>query len=274
MTQQFASAVDQAELIDLLRGTTPYDTWSEATFQSLARQARKINCPKGHIINADALNGDAFYLLVKGVFELQITVASGRRQLLTNMHPGVLFGLTSVYAAIPSDDRQELVANTESVVWRIPFEPFNDCLLQDRAMLRTVLANLASSTRMLIDEVANCSLLTAHGRVARCLLMSASEPAYHVLGHRAGSLPLRLSQADLARMLGLSRQSVGNILREFESARLVELGRERIELLSPPGLREIVSGHAPKINRGNGHLDGSARLGIPAGQSGQDHSAF
>lgn len=264
LTGQIASLNDQAEFIEYMRGSAPYDTWSEASFASLAKQVRKINCPKGHVIHADTLYGDALYLLVKGLFALHITVASGRRQLLTYMHPGVLIGLTAAYAAVASDDRQELVADSASTLWRIPLDPFNECLLQDRAMLRTVMANLASSTRMLLDEVANCSLLTAHGRVARCLLMAASRPADHVLGHRAGVLPLRIRQADLARMLGLSRQSVGNILREFEGARLVQMGRERIELLSPQGLREIVSGQPPEIPRRDRYRDQTIPLGVPA----------
>jgi CRP-like cAMP-binding protein len=248
MSQQISSTGEQAEFLAVLRHTAPYDTWSESTFAALIRFATKVNCQKGHTIEVDNHNGDALYVLVQGVFEFQLTVASGRQQVVRYLHPGGIIGLTGVYAAQPPIEKQEMVAHVDCVVWRIPFDSFNDCLLRDQVMLRTVLAILATSMGLLLDEVANCTLLAAQARIARCLLLADTDPGYHALWFKTSAAPMRLTQSQLARMLGLSRQSVGTVLRVFESDNLVRMGRERIELLSRSGLRDVVSGRAAEAD--------------------------
>ena len=61
---------------------------------------------------------------------------------------------------------------------------------------------------------------------------------------------LNVTQAQLARMLGLSRQSVGTILRVFEQKGLIDMRRQQITVLEPTALREIVQGPAPSNSNG------------------------
>jgi CRP/FNR family transcriptional regulator, cyclic AMP receptor protein len=244
MSQLTTSSGDQADLLAVFRRTAPYDTWAESTFSSLAKSASRLTFQKGDAIEMDHQNGDAIYLLEQGVLEFQLTVANGRQQVVRYVHPGALIGLTGVYALQMPSEKHEMVAYGECTVWRIPSDSFNDCMQSDNVMLRSVLTVLSTGMRLLLDEIANCTLLSAQARIARCLLLADTDTGFHALFVKTSAMPLRVTQAQLARMLGLSRQSVGTILRAFESDKLVRMGRERIELLSHAGLRDVVNGRS------------------------------
>jgi len=54
-------------------------------------------------------------------------------------------------------------------------------------------------------------------------------------------MELRISQAELAHFLGISRQIVNHHLREWQKNGWVDLGRERITIANPGALREFVT---------------------------------
>ena len=51
---------------------------------------------------------------------------------------------------------------------------------------------------------------------------------------------VKITQKDLAAMLGVQRSSVQRVLKELESAGLVELGYRRITLADSGGLSSLV----------------------------------
>jgi hypothetical protein len=58
---------------------------------------------------------------------------------------------------------------------------------------------------------------------------------------------LRISQTDLARMLGASRSKVNEELRRLQDAGLIRIGYGRIHLLQCRGLSEIAGGWVPML---------------------------
>jgi CRP/FNR family transcriptional regulator, cyclic AMP receptor protein len=60
-------------------------------------------------------------------------------------------------------------------------------------------------------------------------------------------LELRISQADLARMLGASRSKVNEELQRLQEAGLIRIGYGRINLLQCKGLSEIAGGWVPML---------------------------
>ena len=55
-------------------------------------------------------------------------------------------------------------------------------------------------------------------------------------------VPLRLSQTDLANLIGVTRESVNLTLTDFRKRGLVELEGRRVRLLRPEVLAEIAQG--------------------------------
>lgn len=233
-----------AEISAALRSNPRLAQWSEASLLSITKIASKVECPHGQALPAANATERSLYLLHRGVFELRVTVANGRQQALRYVHPGGWVGLANAFAPfsalpIPGETR-ELVAHSAAVLWQLPLADFYPIMLKDKAVAQTLMGSLSELASTMADEVATSSLLTADGRVARCLLMAAADPLCHRLVNRCSHSPLRITQSEVAYMLGLSRQSVGTVLRALESAGLIRMGRQKIEILSAPGLREVV----------------------------------
>jgi CRP-like cAMP-binding protein len=93
--------------------------------------------------------------------------------------------------------------------------------------------------RTLRSRVEELLCKSAHARVAHALLEIGSR---HGVADRDGVLiSLRLSQGDLGRLVGLSRETVNAILQEWREQHLVEMDRRSVRLRDPERLRQIAS---------------------------------
>jgi CRP-like cAMP-binding protein len=98
-----------------------------------------------------------------------------------------------------------------------------------------LLRSLGALARRLTEQAADLVFLDIHGRMAKLLLTLAEER-----GKDSGDgivLDLNLTQADLAAMVGGSRQSVNQTLRSFESRGYLSIEGRIIRLKKPAELR-------------------------------------
>jgi CRP-like cAMP-binding protein len=93
-------------------------------------------------------------------------------------------------------------------------------------------------TSALVEETA---FLAGPARLAKRLLILAS---LHGRSTSVGELELRISQADLARFLNISRQIVNQNLREWLRQGWVDLGNSRIVIRNPEALRRVAEATA------------------------------
>jgi CRP-like cAMP-binding protein len=178
-----------------------------------------------------------------------VTLANGSDQALGYLHPGAFVGLTHAFSLIPHEETLDFIAESDVSVWRMPAEKFKALMYEHQAIGETIMAILSTRLGMMVDAVANNCLLGAVARVARCLLKSQRDAEFKVLWAKSSTAQFNVTQAQLARMLGLSRQSVGTILRDFEQKGLITLGRQKIELLNASALRELVTGPVAVANQ-------------------------
>lgn len=233
-----------AEFSSFLNATPPFNTWSEATVQALGAQAELKRYRPGDAVDFNPNQTEALHLVVDGLVRQQVNLTSGQQHTLAFYQRGFMIGLPGVFTSHTSAELLEFIAHNELKAWRIPAAVFKACVYADRAMLDTVLHILAAGTRLLIDEVAATRLLPARAQVARCLLWGLSSNGNYPGEPLSIGAPPRITQSQVARVLGLSRQSVGTFAREFEKLQLVRLHPRHVELLSPAGLRAIVTGLA------------------------------
>ena len=90
-------------------------------------------------------------------------------------------------------------------------------------------------TSELVEESA---FLTGPARLAKRLLILAS---LHGRSVEVGKLELRISQAELARFLGITRQIVNQHLSDWRRHGWVELGRSRIVIRNAEALRQVAA---------------------------------
>jgi CRP/FNR family cyclic AMP-dependent transcriptional regulator len=102
---------------------------------------------------------------------------------------------------------------------------------------------LASKLRVIVQIKEELMCLPARSRLASRLLEIASDFCWMAMpralqpGHQ-----LKVSQADLAMMLGYSRQPVNNLLVELQDKSWLSLRRGVIEILNPAALQREARG--------------------------------
>ena len=98
-----------------------------------------------------------------------------------------------------------------------------------------MLRSLGALARRLTEQAADLVFLDIHGRMAKLLLTLAEERGKESADGIV--LDLNLTQADLAAMVGGSRQSVNQTLRSFKSRGYLDIEGRIIRLKKPAELR-------------------------------------
>jgi len=88
----------------------------------------------------------------------------------------------------------------------------------------------------MIEQAGDLVFLDLHGRVAKLLLRLVEDPG----GHRGEHLflDLRMTQSDLAAMVGGSRQSINQILHHFEHRGYLRLEGHKLIVSDLDALRQ------------------------------------
>ena len=198
----------------------------------LAQQAQAVQVPAGTLLFEEGAPCRGFPLVLSGAVRVARGAANGRSLELYRVTPGelcvasttCLFGQHALVAHGETTEPTELVLLSPAGFERwVAFEPF-------RRFVFGVFADRLAELMALAEAVAFQRL---DQRLAAALL-----------GH--GST-LKLTHQALADELGTAREMVTRLLKRFEQAGWVALGRERIELRDAAALRQLAAGGVPPV---------------------------
>ncbi|AST34712.2 Crp/Fnr family transcriptional regulator [Ralstonia solanacearum] len=180
---------------------------------------------------------DGLYCVVDGAIRVGATRADGRESLLAVLEPVNWFGEIGVF------DRQarthDAHADGDTLLLHMPQPPLAALLDRSPESLRAIALLLTHKLRLTFTVLEETTLLPAAERVARRLLLMADGYGDLRLGTRR---VLRVPQEQLAQLLALSRQTVNQVLKDFETRGLLRLAYGEIELLDFAGLRALARG--------------------------------
>ena len=184
----------------------------------------------GHIIYQQGDVGREMYTVLSGEVRLYFLHADGRELVLTAYEPGDSFGYSTLIDSEPLPHTVEAIGQVQLQV--LSLGAFNRLRAEHRAFDNALLVLLCRYMRLLSAYVLDATLEDLLHRLARRLLQVA----------RPGddAVPaVRLSQAELSLMLGVSRQTVNKLLKQFEDEGLVELRYGAVRLSDLPGLYRL-----------------------------------
>jgi CRP/FNR family transcriptional regulator, cyclic AMP receptor protein len=196
---------------------------------SEAQEAFTLSCRRGRVsdgcrIYSQSEPATEMYRILSGSVRMSVLRDDGREALYLMLESGDCFGINSLVDRAPRAHTATARGDTELQVLRHhPFERlrseyscFGDGLVQLMSRHLRLLSELfASST---LDEL-SC-------RVAQRLL-EAQKPV--VNGHEARPT-VRLSQNEIALMVGASRQAVNKVLRRFQDDGLISIEYGRLQI--------------------------------------------
>lgn len=183
--------------------------------------------------------GDALFIVASGQVKITIPADDGSEPaILTTIGPGGFFG---ELALLDGARRSATAVALDPVATEVLHRDTFDRLLDGQpALRRALLAALAREIRRLTIHVEELHFLDLPGRLARHLLRSAAGPADDgdvatLPAEGEIRMPWPYTQAELAGMIGGSRQTVNRLLAEFGGDGLLRF--EGDELVIPDAAR-------------------------------------
>jgi CRP/FNR family cyclic AMP-dependent transcriptional regulator len=184
----------------------------------LAERARQVIVPKGKAIFVQGEPGDQMFVLVEGTVKLFVRFQGGEIIELIRHTPFATFGEVALLDGGNRSATAEAVE--EATLLAIARDDLVHLLRARREASDALLRSLGAIIRRTTDQVVELAFLSIQGRVARRLLRLAEE--------FEGAKVRGITQAELAGMVGGSRQTVNAVLKGFKERGFIAMTKGRV----------------------------------------------
>ncbi len=216
--QAVESALAKAELMAAL---------SEPTRARLARQGAATTLEPGKLLFAKGDKGDALYVLLEGEVEVRTSTEAGKDVRIAALKPYALIGEMAVLdGGVRSAD---ICAIRRSRLLRIGRDQAIAALESEPKALLKLVAEMSRRLRHADAALEDAHTLDLGGRLALRLLDEAGDSA-----------SVTLTQTELARRIGASREKVNRKLHEWVDEGWISMGRTGIKLLARDKLKALI----------------------------------
>src|SRR6185436_6004869 len=215
----------------VLRHNYLFRSLSDSTLEGIAALAAKRTYYKGSVIFSQGDDGDALFGVASGRVRISASASGGREVFLNIMEPGDTFGEIAVMDGLPRTAGATALDHATLVTIKRP--DFLQLLEREPQLAIHLLKLLCERLRWTSELVEESAFLAGPARLAKRLMILAS---LHGRSSSIGRLELRISQAELARFLGISRQIVNQHLSEWRKNGWVDLGRSQIVIRNAEAL--------------------------------------
>jgi CRP/FNR family cyclic AMP-dependent transcriptional regulator len=193
--------------------------------------ANEKTYPKNAVVLTEGEAGDSLFMIQSGKVKVFIGDEDGREIILKILGPGSFFGEMSM---IDKQPRSASVTTLETSTFLVlQHTAFEKCVEQAPRIAQMVMQVLAQRVREADRKIGTLALMDVYGRVASTLLELA---VYHNGVLMVGE---KLSQQDLANMVGASREMVNRILKDLSDRGFISIESKSITIINrelPPSL--------------------------------------
>ncbi|MBS1104742.1 MAG: Crp/Fnr family transcriptional regulator [Deltaproteobacteria bacterium] len=233
-------AADHFEIPSLRRIDWLRELGSTA-IQLLQRSGFPKRYAVGELIFAPTANPESVYLVETGLARVYRVSEAGCETSFGYVAPGEVFGELLAFGDYPRESFAQAVQ--ASLVWRIAREPFQRLMASRPSLVLAIAQQMGERLKRVEARVEDLVFHSVRIRVARMLSELARS-----FGRRDGDLiviDIPITQAELATLVGATRQTVNQALGELGKEGLVTRRRQRIVLLQPTALAQLL-GPAPE----------------------------
>ncbi len=216
---------------DLLGHLTPEE------LDRLLAPARVERFDEGRVLFRKGDPGDSLYVVLAGRISIGTTSEDGKEVVLNVLGRGEVFGEIALLDGKARTANATAMAESHLLVLdRSDFMPFLESHPEVAARL---IAVLCERVRWVSESYEDALFMGLPARLAKRLLLLAEsygEPA----GATATRIEFPLSQQELAKMAGVSRESVNKLLRVWQSEGLIAHDHSHVTILDAARLKRLV----------------------------------
>jgi CRP-like cAMP-binding protein len=206
-----------------------------ATIDRLCSHARLTSHPPGTELFRKGDKGLGLFAVVSGLVEISVPSDEGKKIVLNLIGVNEIFGELALLDGGPRT--ADAVTLKDSQLLSLDRRDFVSVLQHEPALALRLLELVTARLRKTSEQVEDMSFAEPQKRLAKTLLRLLDVPG----AASAGRAAVSITQKELGRMIGLSRESTNRCLREWEEEGWVALQKGVIMIKDRDALAELVS---------------------------------
>ena len=218
---QAATAQPARDIAAALARNPVFAVLPESRRRQLAARGSPVRLEPGAALFGAGDDADAMYVVLSGEVDVAVSAPDGRDVWLAKLGVGSLVGEMGVLDGGPRSADVRAVRRTE--LWRIGRRAVIDVLTEEPSAALELLAMLARRLRMTDILLQETALLDLGSRLARLLLESQGAT-------------VALSQGEMARLIGASRERVNRKLAAWRSEGWIDVGPYGVKVVDRAAL--------------------------------------
>lgn len=208
----------------------------EEDLRALAAQGHVHSYRAGEVIFRERDPGDSLHIVVQGNIRIVVLSPNGEEATIAMLGPGEFVGDLALLDGQPRSASAIASRTVKTLV--VTRSDFSVWLKERPQAVFALLEALSQRVRRTNEALADLAFLDLPQRLAKRLLDLASAHL-EVEARGKGGIRLRITQSELASMLGVSRESVNKQLNLFAKEGWVEIRRGSVTLTDTDVLRRF-----------------------------------
>ena len=220
--------------VALLKQIPLFASLEPADQEQLAALLRKRSVGRGAVLFRQGDEGTALYIILRGRIRIGIRTKLEDEITLAILNDGEFLGEMALLDGMPRS--ADATALDETQLYVLSRNDFLSFLSKNARAVQTVLHALSMRLRNTDDLLAEICFSSLSSRLARRLteMAAAAKPA------QTGTQSVRLTQKELASMLGTTRESVNKELKVLRDRGILSTSRNLITIHDPESLRRRI----------------------------------
>lgn len=208
--------------IAALRGIPEFSALADTELTYVQQVTRQRRIQRGELLFLEGGPGEHLYYLQSGRVKVFKISADGKEQVLRLFQAGETFNEVPIFDGGPNPASAMVLE--DGIAYVLHRDDIQRLLSEHPRIATSVIRVLASRLRYMVGLVEDLSFKHVSARVAKTLLLH-SEAVEGKTAHR-------LTQQELAALVGTAREVVGRVLKALEHEGIIDLEQGRITILN------------------------------------------
>jgi len=222
--------------IAVLRNIPLFREFEDAQLQQIAQTAAVRNYHKHEFVVREGDPGGTFYIILEGSVAVTRIASDGRETILSILKGNDFFGEMSLFdSSLRSASIKTL---TDVTVGVIEEKEFLDMLDRTPKIGRYLVTALSQRLRAANQLIAATTSQDIRARLASLLLNLTQSFGEKV--ENGTKITLRLTNQEMANMIGTTRETVNRTLNRFWDERLIDMRTSHVVVVEPDKLRSLI----------------------------------
>lgn len=228
---------DRAHDAAVLSKVPLFASFGEADRAAVAARMQTRRYSKGSILVRENDPGESLFIVLRGNVAVTRATADGKESILSILKEGDFFGEMAVLDESPRSATIKALKETEAAI--LSRDDLLDLLRSNPHMSLLLVVALSARLRATNEAIQAAAFQDIPTRLASLLVyLSKSFGEQIPQGTR---LTLRLTNQEMASMIGTTRESVNRTLNRFWDDKLIDMHESHIIITNPQGVEALAT---------------------------------